>query len=86
MALKVCGKACSAKLRAKLHFALGAVLAGGKKELEDARDEFVEALELDPNDGEPNPDLLSTEVAASPTSRRARKKLGLTPSAAARAA
>ena len=80
VALKVCGKACSAKLRAKLHFALGAVLAGGKKELEDARDEFVVALALDPN-GEPNPDLLSTEVAFA--YEQARKKLGLTPSAAA---
>lgn len=61
-AVQACGKACSVGLRARLHAALGSVLAGGKKELEDARDEFVEALGLDPRI-EPNPDILSTEVS-----------------------
>jgi hypothetical protein len=61
-ALQMCGKSCSIALRARLHAALASVLAGGKKELGDARDEFVEALSLDPK-VQPNPDLLSTEVA-----------------------
>jgi hypothetical protein len=54
--------------------ALGSVLAGGKKELQDASDEFVEALTLDPKI-EPNPDLLSTEVSFA--YEQARKKLKL---------
>jgi hypothetical protein len=62
-ALQLCGTSgCSAPLKAKLHAALGAVLAGGKKELDDARDAFIEALKLDPTI-EPNPNLLSTEVS-----------------------
>ena len=73
-AIQGCGKACPAALRAKLHVALGAVLAGGKKELEDARDELVEALTLDPK-VQPNPDLLSDEVKFAWA--EARKKLGL---------
>ena len=73
-ALQGCAKACSKALRAKLHVALGSVLAGGKKELEDARDEFVEALVLDPRI-EPSPDLLSTEVSFA--YEQARKKLRL---------
>jgi hypothetical protein len=73
-AIQGCGTVCSAKLRAQLHVALGSVLAGGKKELEDARDEFVEALGLDPK-AEPSKDLLSTEVSFA--YEQARKKLGL---------
>jgi hypothetical protein len=73
-ALQGCKKACSKELRAQLHVALGSVLAGGKKELEDARDEFVEALGLDPK-AEPSKDLLSTEVSFA--YEQARKKLGL---------
>jgi hypothetical protein len=62
-ALEACGASgCSAQLKARLHAAIGAVLAGGKKELEDARDEFVEALTLDPR-VEPDPGVLSTEVS-----------------------
>ena len=73
-AIQACGKSCSIALRARLHAALGAVLAGGKKELEDARDEFVEALGLDPK-LEPNPDILSTEVTFA--YEQARKRLHL---------
>jgi hypothetical protein len=73
-AIQACGKTCSAALRAKLHVALGSVLAGGKKELQDARDEFVEALGLDPK-AEPSADLLSTEVSFA--YEQARKKLHL---------
>jgi hypothetical protein len=73
-AIQGCGKACSAATRAKLHVALGSVLAGGKKELEDARDEFVEALTIDPTI-EPSPDLLSTEVSFAYEQARKRLKL-----------
>ena len=75
-ALQACGKSCSIALRARLHAALGSVLAGGKKELEDARDEFVEALGLDPRT-EPNPGILSTEVSFA--YEQARKRLRLAP-------
>ena len=79
-ALQSCGPTgCPAELRAKLHAALGAVLAGGKKELEDARDEFIEALGLDPA-VQPDPDVLSTEVTFA--FEQARKKLKLKPSGA----
>lgn len=79
-ALQSCGSsACPAELRARLHAALGAVLAGGKKELEDARDEFIEALGLDPA-VQPDPDVLSTEVTFA--FEQARKHLKLKPSGA----
>lgn len=80
-ALQSCGGACSIALRARLHVALGAVLAGGKKQLDDARDEFVAALMLDPRI-EPNPDLLSTEVSFA--YEQARKKLRFAPGAEAK--
>ena len=79
-ALKTCGKSCSIGLRARLHAALGSVLAGGKKELQDGRDEFVEALSLDPKI-EPNPGILSTEVSFA--YEEARKRLRLAPLAGA---
>ena len=61
-AIQSCGASgCSAQLRAQLHAALGSVLAGGKKELDDARDEFIEALQLDPKI-EPDPGMISTGV------------------------
>ena len=77
-AIQGCGASgCPAELRAKLHAALGAVLAGGKKELEDARDEFIEALNLDPS-VQPDPDVLSSEVTFA--FEQARKQLKLKPS------
>ncbi|MFT3776094.1 MAG: hypothetical protein QM820_62925 [Minicystis sp.] len=72
-AIQSCGTAgCSPQLRAQLHAALGAVLAGGKKEMEDARDEFVEALQLDPK-VEPDPGMTSANVTFA--FEQARKKL-----------
>ncbi len=82
-ALRNCGKACSVDLRARLHVALASVLAGGKKALSDARDEFVEALALDPR-SKPSADMLSTEVSFA--YEQARKQVGLTPGADAKAA
>jgi hypothetical protein len=61
-ALEACGASgCSPGVKAKLHAALGCVLAGGKKELEDAREEFVEALALDPK-VQPDPGLVSDQI------------------------
>jgi len=71
-AIQSCGTACSAQLRAELHAALGSILAGGKKELEDARDEFIEALQLDPR-VQPHPDVLTAEVTFA--YEQAKKKL-----------
>ena len=79
-AIQSCGKSCSTSLRARLHAALASVLAGGKKELGDARDEFVEALTIDPK-VQPNPDTLSAEVAFA--FEQARKQLHLAPGAPA---
>lgn len=62
-ALDACGeKNCSPAILVKLHMALGTVLAGGKKQLEDARGAFVSALSIDKN-AKPDPDLLSTEIS-----------------------
>jgi len=61
-AIDSCGSdGCSPAVKAKAYFALGGVLAGGKKALEDGRDVFVEALKLDPK-GKPPSELASTEV------------------------
>lgn len=80
-ALQSCGTTgCSAQLRAQLHAALGAVLAGGKKEMEDARDEFVEALQLDPK-VQPDPGMLSANVTFA--FEQAKKKLKRGPAASA---
>lgn len=61
-ALTACGDAgCTPALKAKVYVALATVLAGGKKQLEDAREAFVEALKIDPAI-KPDPDLLSSET------------------------
>jgi len=61
--IEACGAdGCSPAVKARVYMALGAVLAHGKKELEDARDAFVEGLGLDP-DAKPDPDLASTEIS-----------------------
>jgi hypothetical protein len=74
-AIQVCGSnACSKATTAKLYVALGSVLAGGKKELSDASDAFVEALTLDPK-AKIDPDLLSTEVTFA--FDQAKKRLGI---------
>ena len=73
-ALQLCASGCADEVRAELHAALGAVLAGGKKELEDARDEFVEALKIDPK-AQPDAGMLSTEVTFA--FEQAKQKLGI---------
>lgn len=62
-AIDACGTdGCSTKVKARLFMALGSVLAHGKKQLEDARDAFVDGLGLDPN-AQPDPQLSSTEIS-----------------------
>lgn len=62
-AIDACGASgCTPALKAKLYVALATVLAGGMKQLEDAREAFVEALKLDKN-AKPDPDLTSSEIA-----------------------
>ena len=74
-AIKACGgDACSHAMTAKLYIALGSVLAGGKKELSDASDAFVEALTLDPR-AKIDPDLASSEVTFA--FEQAKKRLGV---------
>lgn len=61
-AITACGAdKCSPSVKARLHVALGVVLAGGKKQLEDAREAFVEGLGIDKN-VKPPEDMKSTEV------------------------
>ncbi len=61
-ALEKCGDSCSKPARARAWATLGAILAGGKKELDDAREAFVEALTLDPTVAPPD-DVASTQVS-----------------------
>jgi hypothetical protein len=75
-AIQMCSNdACSHATTAKLYIALGSVLAGGKKELSDASDAFVEALTLDPK-AKIDPDLASSEVTFA--FDQAKKRLGKT--------
>ncbi len=61
-AIEACGdKQCTPALKARALVSLGIVLAGGKKQLDDAREAFVEALQLD-KDAKPAEDLRSSEV------------------------
>lgn len=61
-AIEACGDSgCSKKVKAKLYVALGTVLAHGKKQLEDARDAFAEAIGLDPK-VELDPNFVSSEI------------------------
>jgi len=74
-AIKACGSdGCSRKGMVRLYVALGSVLSGGKKELSDGSDAFVEALTRDPK-AEVDPDLVSSEVTFA--FDQARKKLGI---------
>jgi hypothetical protein len=62
-AIDACGAdGCTPAVKARLFMALGTVLAHGEKQLEDARDAFVEGLGLDPN-AKPDPDFASTEIS-----------------------
>lgn len=61
-AIEACGdKGCTPAVKSKLYGALGSVLAGGQKQLEDAREAFVQGLMLD-KALTLNPDVASTEV------------------------
>lgn len=81
-AIDACGSGCSAEMKAKLYAALATVLAGGKKELEDGRDAFIEALKLDPKVA-PDPDLTSTEVTFAFEKAKVELKMGTTTSTSA---
>jgi hypothetical protein len=74
-AIDACGTTCSAGVKAKLYIALGTVLAGGKKELEDAREAFVEGLKLDAK-AVPDPDLVSGEVTFAFEKAKTELKIG----------
>ena len=74
-AIETCGEEkCSPPLKAQLYAALGVVLAGGKKELEDAREAFVEALKVDPTI-KLDPDILSAQIEYA--FDQAKKQLGI---------
>jgi hypothetical protein len=74
-AIDACGTdKCTPAVKARLYSALGVVLAGGKKQLEDAREAFVEALSIDKNE-KPDPDVMSAEVSYA--YEQARKQLKL---------
>ncbi|MBK8257574.1 MAG: hypothetical protein IPK82_33510 [Polyangiaceae bacterium] len=74
-ALEKCGKGCSEGMKAKLYIGLGTVLAGGRKELDDAQEAFVEALKLDPK-AVPDPDLASAQVQFAFEKAKAELKIG----------
>lgn len=79
-ALDACGKGCSEGMKARLYIALGTVLAGGRKELDDGQAAFVEALQLDPK-AAPDPDLASAQVQFAFEKARAELKMGPPPGA-----
>ncbi len=76
-AIDACGTGCSPGVKAKLYGALGTVLAGGKKELEDAQAAFVEALKLDAS-LVPDKDLATAQVSFAFEKAKAELKLGPT--------
>jgi len=74
-AIDACGAdKCTPSVKARVFVALGVVLAGGKKQLEDAREAFVEALELDKN-AKFDEDMSSTEVKYAFSEARKQLKL-----------
>lgn len=61
-AIDACGeKGCSRKVLAQVYVALGTVRAGGLKQLDEAKDAFVEALRLDMTI-KPDPALMQTAI------------------------
>src|SRR4051812_10942409 len=61
VAIEECGQTmCTPRLKARLYAALGSVLGSGKKQLDEAKEAFVSALELD-REVKPSPDMSSTE-------------------------
>lgn len=81
-AIDACGKGCSEGMKARLYVALGTILAGGRKELEDGQDAFVEALKLDPK-AAPDPDLASAQVQFAFEKAKAELKIGPAPAQSA---
>lgn len=74
-AIDACGAdKCTPSVKARALVALGVVLAGGKKQLEDAREAFVEALTLD-RDTKPDEDMSSAEVKYAYENARKQLKL-----------
>ncbi|MEJ7728124.1 MAG: hypothetical protein WKG00_02815 [Polyangiaceae bacterium] len=74
-ALEACGKSgCAPDIKARLYVAIGSVQAGGKKQLDDAKDSFVEALKLDKT-AALDPDVASTEISFAYERARAELKL-----------
>src|SRR5262249_28601947 len=67
-------------VKARLLTAIGSVLAGGKKQLDDAKDAFVEALKIDPKSA---PDASVSTGEVSFAYERARKELNLESAATA---
>jgi hypothetical protein len=60
--IEACGQTlCTPVLKAKLYASLGSILAAGKKQLEDAKEAFVEALKIDKTITPPK-DMASGEV------------------------
>jgi len=74
-AIDACGpNKCTPSVKARVLVALGVVLAGGKKQLEDAREVFVEALGID-KDARPTEDMSSGEVKYAYENARKQLKL-----------
>lgn len=74
-AIEACGAdKCTPSVKARALVALGVVLAGGKKQLEDAREAFVEALTLD-KAAKPDEDMSSAEVKYAYENARKQLKL-----------
>ncbi|MDC3959314.1 hypothetical protein [Polyangium jinanense] len=74
-AIDACGAdKCTPSVKARALVALGVVLAGGKKQLEDAREVFVEALSLDKT-VKPDEDMSSGEVRYAYENARKQLKL-----------
>ncbi len=84
-AIEACGTdKCTPAVKVRALMSLGIVLAGGKKQLDDAREVFVEALMID-KDAKPTEDLRSSEVNYALGEARKQLKLdgGGTPAAPA---
>lgn len=78
-AIDACGDSgCAPAIKSQLYIGLGSVLAGGRKQLDDAKDAFVEALKLD-KDVKVDPDWASTEISFAFEKARAEVKGGKAP-------
>ncbi|WP_437289607.1 hypothetical protein [Sorangium sp. So ce406] len=78
-AIDACGPSgCSPAIKARLHVALGTVLAQTRKELGDARDAFADALRVDPS-AKLDPRLATREVSSAFEQARAATGVGASP-------